>query len=165
MSSKASWNAYRHSTSFVRSHTDKNCIWIHADSSRITWEIEKKAEKKLQNYNQKKPCTLMRTRLIYNRKIPDKMDRIPRSAATSKKEECRWCGKEVLPYALIRSEALRKRVKKSVRLNTQNTNHIKQTSAHIKRALLRARRLKSSKLKLHTMRIIIKIPEMSPIFL
>ena len=79
----------------------------------------------------------------YNRKIPDKIDRIPRTAATSKKRRVDDAVKSVcFLCSLLGVKLFRKRVKKSVLLKYAKIPIIKQTSAHIKRALLRASRLK-----------------------
>ena len=80
---------------------------------------------------------------FYNRKIPNIIDRIPRSAATSKKRSVDDAVKRVcFLCSLFGVKLFRKRVKKSVRLKYAKIPIIKQTSAHIKRALLRASRLK-----------------------
>jgi hypothetical protein len=53
----------------------------------------------------------------YNRKIPDKMDRIPRTAATSKKRSVDDAVKRVCFFcSLLGVKLFKKRVKKSVRL-------------------------------------------------
>ena len=149
MKPKASWNAYRHFTSFVKwsHHCDKNFVWIsrrffqnYARKSK-----KKKQRKKLQNYNQNRSRALLGGHgfSFYNRKIPNIMDRIPRSAATSKKRTVDDAVKRVcFLCSLFGVKLFRKRVKKSVQLKYAKIPIIKQTSAHIKRALLRASRLK-----------------------
>ena len=136
-------------TSFVKwsHHCDKNFVWIHADSSRITRGNRKRKsrEKKLQNYNQNRSRALLGGHgfSFYNRKIPNIMDRIPRSAATSKKRTVDDAVKRVcFLCSLFGVKLFRKRVKKSVRLKYAKIPIIKETSAHIKRVLLRASRLK-----------------------
>ena len=94
------------------------------------------------------------------------MDRIPRSAATSKKRSVDDAVKRVcFLCSLFGVKLFRKRVKKSVRLKQAKMPSIKQTSAHIKRALLRARRLKPLVRVTYNAHNNSRIPEMSPIFL
>ena len=94
------------------------------------------------------------------------MDRIPRSAATSKKRSVDDAVKrDCLECSLLGVKLFRKRVKKSVRLKYAKIPIIKQTSAHIKRALLRARRLKPLVKVTYNAHNNSRIPEMSPIFL
>ena len=94
------------------------------------------------------------------------MDRIPRSAPTSKKRRVDDAVKRVcFLCSLLGVKLFRKRVKKSVRLKYAKIPIIKQTSAHIKRALLRARRLKPLVKVTYNAHNNSRIPEMSPIFL